>query len=280
MKIAIFGLIGSILMIVSLTSNALAGGLPDIIGIQLGMPLEQANELLLKNGDPKARLKVMTTDLPTIDKPVTSILVHAPPDEDEKPTGETTIVNMTLPPNKQVVWRVHRLHIFPDRGMPRDTLLATLREKYGEETDNYTPLKELPSDKPPTDLWWLFDEQGGRVERLPPLGRDMYVHHFCSLRELGSNAYFIQWFVKDGPSPLGAFDDPRIDMCDSSYIAAHARLVPSDMPELVKAMSVLIVNRPFASRAGTATKAWKKDIAERKYKQDIEKAKQHKKPKL
>jgi hypothetical protein len=45
-------------------------------------------------------------------------------------------------------------------------------------------------------------------------------------------------------------------------------------------MHVMIVNLPYAARAGEATKKWQQDIAEGKYKQDLEKAKQQEKPKL
>jgi hypothetical protein len=45
-------------------------------------------------------------------------------------------------------------------------------------------------------------------------------------------------------------------------------------------MNVMVVSLPFGRRAGEATMKWKQDIAEGKYKQVIEKAKQQEKPKL
>lgn len=70
-------------------------------------------------------------------------------------------VDVTLPPNKQAVWRVERTHFFPNKGIPKPTLLASLREKYGKESRAMEP-----SGKPTKDesqiisLLWFLDEQG------------------------------------------------------------------------------------------------------------------------
>jgi hypothetical protein len=45
-------------------------------------------------------------------------------------------------------------------------------------------------------------------------------------------------------------------------------------------MYVMVVSLPIGRRAGEATMKWKQDIAEGKYKQDLERAKQQEKPKL
>jgi len=66
----------------------------------------------------------------------------------------------------------------------------------------------------------------------------------------------------------------------SSYTAVNATLVQSAaMPELCEQMEVGTISLPLGARAGEATRKWKQDIAEGKYK-NLEKAKQQEKPKL
>jgi hypothetical protein len=62
-------LFGSMLMLVTMTSQAWADGLPDILGIQLGMPAREAHAKLQAQ-IPKNKIQVMSDNLPTIDKPV------------------------------------------------------------------------------------------------------------------------------------------------------------------------------------------------------------------
>ena len=52
-------------------------GLPDILGIQLGMPAREAHAKL-QGQFPKNNLQVMSTNLPTIEKPVISSFQSAP----------------------------------------------------------------------------------------------------------------------------------------------------------------------------------------------------------
>src|ERR1051326_709194 len=117
-------MIGSLAVITGFIGHASAAGLPDILGIQLGMPAREAH----------AKLQAQIPNLPTIEKPVIASFQSLPKQAlamgDE---GDHVTVDVTLPPNKQAVWRVSREHFFPDKGIPRKTLLASLREKYGKE---------------------------------------------------------------------------------------------------------------------------------------------------
>ena len=74
------------------------------------------------------------TNLPTIDKPVIPSFSSRSNAVTEGMEGDQVIVNVMLPPNKQVVWRVNRVHFFPGQGIPKCTLLSSLREKDGKET--------------------------------------------------------------------------------------------------------------------------------------------------
>jgi hypothetical protein len=112
-------LFGSIVMVLMMTSAIWAEGMPDVLGIQLGMPAREAHAKL-QGQFPKNNLQVMSTNLPTIEKPVISSFQSAPKQTlamgDE---ADIVTVDVTLPPNKQAVWRVYREHFFPAKASPR-----------------------------------------------------------------------------------------------------------------------------------------------------------------
>src|ERR1043165_4366722 len=124
---------GVITMALALTSHAVAEGGPDILGIQLGMPARDAHAKLQAQL-PKNRIQIMSDNMPTIEKPVIKSFSSTPPQQIMMgQEGDEVKVDVTLPPNKQTVWRVVRQHYFPNKGIPKATLLASLREKYGKE---------------------------------------------------------------------------------------------------------------------------------------------------
>ena len=255
---------GSILMFTGMTSMATADGLPDILGIQLGMPVREAHAKL-QSDLPKNKLQVETTNLPTIDKPVLASFSSNPPQAimvgDE---GDSVKVYVTLPPSKQAVWNVQREHFFPDKGIAKAILLASLREKYGKETVAWivtgTPTTD---DSKVTALVWLFDEQGS-PSALPPNIR------IDNCLALGS------------PTLAVSSLPPHVvrTWCHTSFIAVIAQFSTSTTPELYDRMYLSMLNVPFALRAGDATVKWKNDIAEGAHKREIEKGKQQEKPKL
>ena len=133
-------------LVIALASHAGAEGLPNILGIQLGMPARDAHAKLQAQL-PKNRIQISSDNLPTIDKPVIKSLSSAPAEQIMMGMeGDQVTVDVTLPPNKQAVWRVVRQHYFPNKGIPKTALLASLREKYGKET-----LTNVPQGKPAAD---------------------------------------------------------------------------------------------------------------------------------
>jgi hypothetical protein len=71
--------IWSMAIVVFLTSSATAEGLPDILGIQLGMPALEAHAKLQAQL-PKYKPQVQSVNLPTIEKPVIASFLSAPQD--------------------------------------------------------------------------------------------------------------------------------------------------------------------------------------------------------
>jgi hypothetical protein len=264
MKTRLMAVIGGLAYVSVLISHAAAEGLPDILGIQLGMPVREAYAKLQADL-PKNKLQVGTINLPTIEKPVIASFWSGPQETiGMGMEADTVKVYVTLPPNKQVVWKVEREHYFPDKGIAKATLLSSLREKYGKETVAWivagTPTTD---DSKVTALVWLFDEQGrGSV---PPPNPPIYN---C---------------VGTGDATLVQSSLPSSVVrtwCHTSYVAVVASLSISATPELYDRMQITSVDVPLALRAGDATVKWKTDIAEGAHKRDIEKGKQQEKPKL
>jgi hypothetical protein len=267
------------LMLMTMTSQAWADGLPDILGIQLGMPVRDAYAKLQAQL-PKNEIKVTSTNLPTIDKPVIASFASAPR-QNVFPgmEADSVTVDVTLPPNKQSVWRVSRTHSFPDKGIPRGTLLAQLREKYGKETRAFGEGGHPPADdRQIRRLFWFLDEQGHPVKPTPtPNGADP--SQVCE----GSGPWS---GIVESPG-WGGVGSPQYQFLNKDFIwslsnctAVYVDFSVGAMPELYESMAVYIHSLPMGARAGEATLKWRQDIAEGKHKQDLEKAKQQEKPKL
>lgn len=272
MNKALKSMVASIALILLQTSQAAAEGLPDVLGIQLGMPVRDAHAKLL-TALPKYKIQLQSTNLPTINKPVIYSFSSAPTETITLGReADQVIVDVTLPPSKQAVWRVYRTHYFPGNGIPKATVLASLREKYGKETRAMqTGLQTTTDDKQVAALLWLMDERGRPVA--PPPVRGL-VDPIASCPRRADALHVVE-------SPLPTYGNKDIEWCLSAYTAVNVEFQQnSAMPELCTQMNVMVVSLPFGRRAGEATMKWQQDIAEGKYKQGIEKAKQQEMPKL
>ncbi len=259
--------IGAFAALVVFIAGTAAAGMPDILGIQLGMPAREAYAKLQAQ-IPKNPIQVTSINLPTIEKQVISSFQSAPKQTiamgDE---ADIMTVYVTLPPNKQAVWRIDREHFFPDKGIPKKTLLASVREKYGKESRATYGKPTTTDESQIVSLLWLMDEQG-RPATLPPR-----VGMTDPLSSCGS-----EMNVESPPAMTFASADYK--WCQSNYTAVTVSFMNSELPELYSRMIVGIVSLPFARRAGEATLKWKQEIAEGQHKQELEKAKQQEKPKL
>jgi hypothetical protein len=244
------------------------------------MPVREAHAKLQAQL-PKGKIQVMSDTLPTIDKPVIKTFSSAPEQQIMMGMeGDQVTVDVTLPPNKQAVWRVIRQHFFANKGIPKTTLLASLREKYGKETrTNFSEKQPATDDSQIHHLLWFFDEQG-RPAPLP-----------SKLKKDGpdfDNQSTLTWCTGIGGSLADVevyanlYKGVNIETtwCYSSFNAVVVSVTSAETPELYTQMRVVAVSLPLALRASEATSKWKKDIAEGQHKQDVEKAKQQEKPKL
>lgn len=269
--------IGGVAVILAMTTHAGGAGLPDILGIQLGMPARDAHAKLQAQ-IPKNQIQVTSTNLPTIEKPVITTFRSAPAQQIMMGMeGDLVTVDVTLPPNKQAVWRVNREHFFPDKGIPKKTLLASLREKYGKESRAMGQSgRATTDDDQVVSLLWLMDEQG-RPSTLPPSsGGGVDPLSSCTSIVDGGNSALIV----ESPPPT-TFASADYKWCLSFFTAVTVHFIQNaSVPELYERMIVMVVSLPMGTRAGEATKKWKQDIAEGQHKQELEKAKQQEKPKL
>jgi hypothetical protein len=137
-----------------------AGGskLPDILGITTGMAPQQAYELL-KTHDPGHTVALTQWTVPQIygDKPITLGMNTAN-------TGmETVYVALTMPPNAQAVWHIHRS--IPQFTSTKTNVLNSLYQKYGMP---WNPYPGTPRNTDIGSLQWFFDEQGRPVNPTAP----------------------------------------------------------------------------------------------------------------
>ena len=256
-----------------------AAGLPDILGIQLGMPAREAHAKL-QAALPKNKVQVQSTNLPTIDKPIITSFASTPAEQISMGMeGDQVTVDVTLPPNKQAVWRVDRQHYFPGKGIPKTTLLASLREKYGKESlTNVNMGKPAADDSKIQNLLWLLDEQG-RPAPLPTSTSAYNTMLNLAICTSGTgnaaNLGLIEVYAD-----LYKGQNPQNDWCYAHFTAVYATVTESVTPELYSQMLVQVVSMPLVLQASEATLKWKKDIAAGQHQQDLEKAKQQEKPKL
>jgi hypothetical protein len=127
---------------------------PDILGIRPGMAPQQALDLLRAH-DPGHNVALSQYTIPWLygDKPITYGM-------NPTTTGinDRIWVELTLPPNPQVVWEIHRLIGVANRfTSTRENVLNSLYQKYGKPwSDN----PAAPVNPHIGTLQWLFDEQG------------------------------------------------------------------------------------------------------------------------
>jgi len=181
---------------------------------------------------------------------------------------EKVSVNVTPPPNQQVVWKVSRQLL--QQKIYRANVIASLREKYGKETAT-SPL--VADDRQLTDMWWILDEQGRPVRLPAPQGNfadAVQMVDYCS-QTLGGS-----WFA---PSNLERYLNGLnpSDWCSSAGIGVHASL--GGQQEIVGDLQVDIFHVPLAVRSAKTEMTFVTGIGKRRQQQEIDQSKQAR-PKL
>jgi hypothetical protein len=258
-------------------SNAAAVALdpakmPDIVGVHLGMAPQEAMQIMRKQYPANYRVLVMPANSPLdgqVIKGADDNFQISDPASGDSPLG---YISFTAPPEKQVVWHVARY----TRGMHvnRETLLATLREKYGKETAALMSISmrsgKTTDSSQIADMFWLFDERGDRVPYPPDTAFQNRTIWDC--RMAGAT---IEALIR--PDSRGPTDDAALTKMFSgsgwcaSMVAVHVAI--NDPRPIVDSVFTEIVDVPLAIRTAHASTVWWRDIAEKARKEDLEKSK-------
>ena len=242
--------------LVVMTAAARAQSGPDVIGIRLGMAPQDAYNILKARAN-GAKVGVGQTMLQGVsDKPVAVIM-------SVKPIGvspaETVTVWLTFPPNRQQVFAVRRTLMFEQgKEMLKTTVVDSLRQKYGPETD-------------PQFHMWNFDEQGGRIAASEEYRRSGCVHADL----LG----FSDPVDASAPQPLTPLPNisPKIGQCADVTSVRTEILNASKGNEFVSGVTVTLEDTSLARRTQEAFKTYLANADATKHQEDVDKAKQQKK---
>jgi hypothetical protein len=128
--------------------------MPDIEGIRLGMSMKDATAAL-QAAYPGARQSSGTQTLPLFPSPFTTGFGVGL--ELGSTLSDKFIVNVTPPPDNQVVYHVWRY--VNNQHLYRDNLIAALRQKYGSETARFVGSART-DEAHATEFVWLFDQNG------------------------------------------------------------------------------------------------------------------------
>jgi len=246
----------------SATEAPHASALPDLVGIRPGMPAQEAYTIL-KARNANIKIGMGQAPIPGFgDKPVVTEM-RAQVTDPSAP--ETITIWLTIPPTKQVVFAVGRLLEFdPNQPLMRSKVMASLREKYGTETDagNW-------------QAFWGFDEHGGRPDaaRLKQLN--------CGSRGHG-NLVISAPQTATFPAPSILVYSPEADNGCEWLVKLNASFSgPGGVDSTyVYNVSVMLWDVRLQRQTQEAYQAYLANAGAAKSKEELEKAKQRKVPKF
>ena len=215
-----------------------SGALPDVVGLRPGITAQEAYKFL-KSYDRVAKIYVSDTPLPPVqDKPVPFAIAMAQDDN----AAEKIQADLTLPPSKQMVWRVtRRLQFSPDKQTSPQNLIASLRKKYGPES-------YMGSGRAPM-LTWYFDEQGQRTTLPGGMNSANCASKFGpTMLLMGVPASHGLQYLLIQPLSQSA-DDP---ICRSVVIVS-AIMQPAQDQRLIYSLDVVVADLPLETRTHNMT---------------------------
>jgi hypothetical protein len=234
--------------------------MPDVVGVRVGMSPLEALQILRKQY-PRDRFQEMPVSFVRGMKVDYGFNILGP----DALGSPDAYLSFTAPPNKQLVWRINRFT--RNMHVNHETLLATLRQKYGKETAFLGNGGNPTSDESQiAELFWIFDEQGRRVP-LPP--------------KAAFPGYGTIWECFSDPSnplpimPISESDvakHTRAPWCDS-IVAIHITI--SSAPIVENSVTEMI-DVPLARRTARAYAVWQNDLAQKAGKADLERSKRAK----
>jgi hypothetical protein len=230
--------------------------LPDFVGIHLGMPLDQAKAAMEKAYP--AGIDVLQISYGPGGGSLKAVYMLRTKNTDGGRLGGTMEVDLTLPPNPQVVWQV--LRSAPQPSVNRSVFLPTLRQKYGKESlaIDYSTRGPTTNDNTMQEMYWVMDEQGRLVSGTPPMLNNA---PFGCMLAGGNN---------------GGIDRPPEglpDYCAKSYVGVHVYFGPQ---EIITSSGMDMMDLPLRMRNSGATYALTQGQNQRIQQQQQQKAQETK----
>ena len=255
-----------------------ASKLPDVEGIHLGMPIEQASAMI-KSLFPAGTHTLTATGskfLNTSDKPwitsMTGMLISGCPG-----CQEELVVRFSSPPNPQQVIAIQRSLVFgPDKQPLMEPTIAGLRQKYGPESSKSVP-------DPVQSIVWLYDELGQHLQSPgsnfaqgcagslvgPPPGGDGL-----------KNPNSVGFVLANNPITPSVIATIMRDPCRSN-VHVRAQLSPTGPGNsLVHIVDVQMSENALDTRDVIAAQQYLDDVAARQKQQELKNAQQQAAPKL
>jgi hypothetical protein len=232
--------------------------LPDIVGIHLGMTIDEAMAILKKMHG--GNINLTSAGNPTNYTRAGYQLNVNPP------AGDSFQVDYTFPPGAQRVVAIsHQSQYYPQ--VSHANMVEGLRGKYGKETlaiAGPAPAK-AGEDARITQMIWLFDENGkvlppGPVTNLSPYG--------CSMDHYGSNGVAIMTMVN--AYMRNALPAPTF--CDSLIILN----VAFGASETVNLSQTFIIENGLLLRSVKTTGDYQAEQAKKQHDQQLQQANQAK----
>ena len=250
------GAFGSVL-VVALNAQIPPRALPDIAGLRPGIPLEDAYRLL-KAYNPKATTKLGQVQIPeTGTKPIPARVLFKSPAVPGMKVPDIIQLELTLPPEKPVVWGIlRRLSFGAGKERNRTSLLAELRQQYGQEGQGFTV--------PIVNIQWLFDEPGRRAEAGAAAAGTCALPGpwDVSLDTIGEGATSSTF-----PASSALLGRPASNQGPCKpLVYVKALFQPAAGFELIESTTVAVINGALAARAQAATAAYRADAAKRREK--------------
>ena len=247
--------------------------LPDVRGIHLGMRLEDARSVLRRQF-PNAPLYVHSLPGLRILRPSPTIAIGVNTEDGWTASSadpkDVIVVDVTAPPNAQVVWSVNRM--VSHRPMDREMFLVALREKYGQETFAFDHASHLATDsKSIKEVWWLFDEEGQPAPM--PLAARAAVKDGCGWSNGTANYEGNpQRLLNLATGVRGRTYDTLSRWCLSAGVAVHVTFLTMRSGNVTTTLTHMY-DIPLAHRSDTVTVAWWRDTVRKLEEQAIERSK-------
>jgi hypothetical protein len=236
---------GAALLVVILSAASVAAQ-PEVAGIRAGMTLQRARNLL-RTYNAKGSIQIGRTQIPELgsESYPAAVLYKIAARQGGDPT-ELIQLEITLPPEKPLVWAMVHRRLFP-HGEQRTSLLARLRQQFGRENYGLT--------MPIVNLYWAFDERGRRVETGSRYPNCAVPAWDVELRDVANSSAS----TFPATSPLLGTRLASGGPC-KPLVHVKATLQPSGLRgfELIESATITVIDAVLASRAQAATDGYRK----------------------